>query len=215
MLQSFVSEEDYPKLISLLKKICNGTIKDDVALILVSGGPNSGKTTLMKIMSTLSKTSGRFSVNNLNSKDTGALSQIGAFQNQIVISDEIDTENKFGPIDTLTVCLKFINEGLIVPQLFKNALGICKPGTLIIPVEKNYNIDCKKVESWSRNILPETIWGGFDIENPVNFVDSPDEKRPRYPINIHLPNTFKYNSSIDFEAIALVEFHNILLKEYK
>ena len=57
-----------------------------------------------------------------------------------------------------------------------------------------------KVSSWSQNILPETTYGLFGYETNVEFVDSKDDKRPRYPLEINLP--FEFDTSEDRNKIV-------------
>ncbi len=62
MLASFVEQKDYQKLISILKKIYEGTLKDETSSILLYG-ISSGKSTLYDIMEQLAPSSGRVPVN--------------------------------------------------------------------------------------------------------------------------------------------------------
>ena len=55
-LNSFVGDGD-TKLLNILKRIKDGTLKKDVSLLILEGGVSSGKSTLMEVMKQLSPTS--------------------------------------------------------------------------------------------------------------------------------------------------------------
>lgn len=58
-LKSFVSEEDYPKLLDVLYKIHNNTLKDTVSVVVLYGDGSNGKSILMEVMENLAPTSVR------------------------------------------------------------------------------------------------------------------------------------------------------------
>jgi hypothetical protein len=57
-LRSFVSEGDVQKFFDILSKIKNGTLKNEVSVLILVGQPWSGKSTLIDIMRKISKSVG-------------------------------------------------------------------------------------------------------------------------------------------------------------
>lgn len=89
-LKSFVSKEDFPRLIKLLKHVTAGTLNKHVSVLVLWGGPNSGKTTLIEIMTKLAPSYGRLNSSIFNTDHiNGQIPNIDEFGKSLVIGSEM------------------------------------------------------------------------------------------------------------------------------
>jgi energy-coupling factor transporter ATP-binding protein EcfA2 len=51
---NFVASEDRPRLLDIVRKVKNGTLKDDCSVLVIYGTSNSGKSTLCRILNEIS-----------------------------------------------------------------------------------------------------------------------------------------------------------------
>jgi hypothetical protein len=183
MLQSFVTEDDYPKLINILQCVYTGTLKDDVSVLVISGGPSSGKSTLINLMRHLSQC-GAVPIESLlrlnlrfNRSAVEPNFNLLEFLHPIVIGridDSPDIE------DQLYKCHEIIRRGFVTRRLYDiiNIINIDHPGALVVEVNEQCIIRGKK--------------------------------QSRNPMYLHLPNRFRHVPGVNVEAICLAEFMNII-----
>ena len=202
-LRSFVSEDSFPYLLMILRKIHCGEIKD-FSVVVISGGPSSGKTTLLMVMRAL-KFGDFISLNSILSLNGSAPSAgFNAFRGIVTYAEfELSRESDLPKL--LELYHKHINLGLIYRPLFSNHVGINKPATLIVTTTTPYKIRGGRETYWAETTLP--------IELPssaggrvVSCVDTHEGKHARYPLYIHLPHTFR---STDIDVVV-----NSCIKEF-
>ncbi|AYV76887.1 MAG: hypothetical protein Barrevirus3_7 [Barrevirus sp.] len=200
-LGTFVESKDLEKLIKILLKIRDGTLKDRVSVLCITGPfkGSSGKTTLRKIILGMCEKSKKTCststigfANVTNSIHYGG--NVTQFVKSIVFIQEIpDLKDVNIVANNLH---KYMNCGLTFRRLFGSNQNIYKPGTAIIMANGDLKVNItNKEESWSREELPEESWNGFEWV-PIENFDSPEGKVPRYPLYLHLPYSFKHNEKL-------------------
>lgn len=107
MLKSFVSEEDYPKLINILKRIYNKTLKDDVSILNIYGSVNSGKTTLCTIMATIGNLK---RISNINFTCASPKFIIDALKDDAVLVRDANFENILSFPEDITLRERYHSE---------------------------------------------------------------------------------------------------------
>lgn len=145
MLKNFVSEANYPVLVDLIRKVKNGTLKDEVSIVEIWGGPSSGKTTFIDVLRSLN-TSARLSLRLVyNQGFDGILPNwaMAGFSESIVCSDEYDTQDE----TTMTTILRTFHlklnskSGLVYRDLHSSdTIAIENPAAIIVSSGSPHNI---------------------------------------------------------------------------
>ncbi len=201
-LRSFVHENDFPHLLTILRKIHNGDIRD-TSVVMISGGYSSGKTTLLMIMRALRF--GNYVSCKVPENNGAPSSEFNAFRNTVAYSEfEWDHMTDFPKI--MEWYHKHINLGMIYRPLHSAHIGINNPATLIVTTLQTHVIQGGREHAWAEASLPTALPGPFR-NIPIKYMDEPESKHPRYPVYIHLP--FRFRSTDDIRDIV-----NICIKEF-
>jgi hypothetical protein len=88
-LRSFVSDNDFPRLMEILTKIYNGTINKNTSLIILYGGGGNGKSTLKNLISKIQPKYCGFSLTELYSNSPTEKHDVSLFKDTIIKGCEI------------------------------------------------------------------------------------------------------------------------------
>lgn len=195
VLESLVGKNQVEFVIKLLKQTRDNNLKDNICLIIIKGGPNSGKTVLTSIFKKLAK-----STSNTAVKVRDQLRFPKDLIKDLIIVGEFNNKDNISKL--LSLYIELVNGGFVTRAIF-DALGVHSPGTFLVRLDQSTEYkypSVKQIDSWSRKECQKTIYGGLGIENKVNFLDDFVEKTPRYPVEIKLP--FCFSNEIDPEILV-------------
>jgi hypothetical protein len=132
-LSSFVQNQDLPLLVKTLTQIYLGELHKTTSLLIITGQPNSGKTTLCRIIQglypQLVKLPFESLIENIN-QCYYPCSQMKYFKNDYVMT-ECERANHFAYLHAS------LNKSIIYRKMYHNFEEINKPATLIIEYTQN------------------------------------------------------------------------------
>lgn len=144
MLKSFVSDEDYPKLVEIVKKIRDGVF-NDVSILEIYGGYASGKSTFLQF---LKKLGGRSIMIDSRIGDKNYFTSphdLSAFKKSITIGELYDDN-----ADTLTKYHFMINKPLTFRVLYSMDFQVIdRPATLIVATNIRQEIP---IDGWEKRL---------------------------------------------------------------
>ena len=143
MLKSFVSEEDYEKLVEIVCKIRDNKF-DDVSVLEIYGEPNSGKTTFLEVLRMLSNCDQTYLDSRLGTYRkyySDPQNHLQVFEKHVTVCWHVDTN----VLETLTKYHSMINKSLQYRRLYEFNMNIVeKPATLIVETNAKYEIPIDK-----------------------------------------------------------------------
>lgn len=178
MLKSFVSEEDYPILVDIVRKIKSNTF-EDTSILQIYGGPASGKTTFLEF---LEKLSGGDRVKldpnlGLPTKWTahyyaGPNNHLLPFQKNVAFCNSLDEYNDAKPLETLAKYHRMINTCLRFRILYEpeNFREVKKPATLVVAINEKYDISLGEIEREYRTPMYLHFPNRFDCKTPIGDI---------------------------------------------
>lgn len=166
MLSSFVAPEDYGNLLEIFKKAYDGTLRDSVSVLLISGLANSGKSTLLEIMKKLAP-GGIYDIDPHRRLEVGEV-----FQKFIVYAE--DTINMSGGmgIRAIEYFHEKISSGYV--RFYKGPYNepqtIEIPGTLVLTIDCEYDLIMRKSK---RKVVQLYLPNKFNLDEGFanNIVD--------------------------------------------
>ena len=182
-MRGFVKEENYEDLIDLLTKLKKDEL--NCCMIIIHGGPNSGKSTLIKIMKKLAK-----SVNHLPSDFYRHPSHIHSCY------EDLDSSiNIFGELDDhRDSCEKIMRRYTRIWKKFKSGYEVR------IPILSKKS---KILERFGTGIL--TSYNNEEIKGSSFHIK--DEEI----VHIHLYNEYKYDNTGKIEKSILEEVSKLIV----
>ena len=164
MLKSFVDEDKYNFLIKLLTDIHEDKLRQTASIVILRGGPSSGKSTLVQIMEKLAPSSCRKCFGDIGIRSNAKEKSVAEWNSSLIIFSELSSTKDH--YDTLKKYHQVQKEiGPISLYHDQSLMVNFNPGVFVVCVNDDQSYNFQKMK---RNPAELTLPNKFKFKNEVS-----------------------------------------------